>query len=259
MKCKRCWTEFSVVTSAAVCPVCGSISGGDDNLQFQPPSGTPVADLIPFEDPSYDNKPLLALIETIRECILHPKQFFAKIISGKSRWRPLLFGLALGGTGFVASFIWSQILPDPFEQFAESAFTESLAETSSVSSLVTAPVILFFSIVLLSLYFQAVLKVFKKSRASFVMMFRIICYSEAASLFMVIPFIGDLLSVVFGIYLTLTGIKVVHSISRTRALLMFSAAPVLLSILFLFIVLLIIILAGSFAGSTLQNILPLLQ
>jgi hypothetical protein len=259
MKCKRCWAEFSVVTSAAVCPVCGATSGGDFDLQFQPVSERPVADLIPFEDPAYDTKPLLALIETIRECILHPKQFFAKITSQKSRLRPLIFGLAVGGTGFVASFIWNLILPNPFGQFAESAFTESLAETSSVSSLITAPVILFFSILLLSLYFQAVLKIFKKSRASFVMMFRIICYSEAASLFMVFPFIGDLLSVVFGIYLTLTGIKAVHSISRIRAILMFCAAPVLLVILLFFMVLLILILAGTFAGSTLKDILPLLQ
>jgi hypothetical protein len=254
MKCKRCWTEFSVLASTAACPVCGTLAGGDFDLQFKPAS--PAADLIPFEDQSLDDKPLIALIETIRECIFHPKHFFAKITTGKSKWRPLLFSLALGGVGLVASHFWGQVIPNPFQQLAEGTFSESLAEKSSASSLISAPVILVFSILLLSLYFQLVLKVFKKSRASFLMMFRIICYSEAASLFMVIPFIGDTISVVFGIYLTLTGIKAVHSISRTRALLMFSTAPVILAILLFFLLIVILLMVSLFAGSTMKDLLP---
>jgi hypothetical protein len=90
-------------------------------------------------------------------------------------------------------------------------------------------------------------------------MFRIVCYSEAASLFMVIPYIGDTISFFFGIYLTLTGIKIVHSISRTRFLLMSLLAPLALMFIFVFFLLIILIAFASFAGGSIKDLLPFLN
>jgi hypothetical protein len=253
MKCARCRTDFTSTSTISACPVCGAVSGGAYEIKNHAPA---TVNLIPFEDPSWDNRPLMALIETIRECIFSPTQFFSKISSGKSKWRPILFSLAIGGVGAVASYCWSQILPDPFQSFKESAFSESLTVDSLSSSLMSTPVLLLLSILFLSMYFQLVLKVFKKSRAPFLMMFRVLCYSEAASIFMVLPAIGDLVSVFFAIYLTLTGIKSVHSISRTRATVMFLIAPAVLFIVVLFILLILVIVFGSLASGTLKDFFP---
>ncbi len=253
MKCTRCRTDFSATATISACPVCGAVSGGAYESTHQVPSST---NLIPFEDPSWDNRPLMALIETIRECIFSPATFFSKIKSSKSKWRPILFCLAIGGIGAVASYSWSQLLPDPFQLFKGSTFSESLTVDSISSSLISAPILLLISILLLSMYFQFVLKVFKKSNAPFLMTFRVLCYTEAASIFMVLPAIGDLISFVFALYMTLTGIKSVHSISRTRATVMFLIAPVVLSIVFLFILLILVVVFGSLVSGTLKNYFP---
>lgn len=253
MKCSRCSTDFSATATISACPVCGAVYGGTCETRHQPPA---TAELIPFEDPSWDNRPLMALIETIRECIFSPIRFFAKIRSGQSKWRPILFSLAVGGVGAVASYCWSQLLPDPFQSFKTSTFSESLTYDSLSSSLMSTPVLLLISILFLSMYFQLVLKVFKKSKAPFLMMFRVLCYAEAASIFMVLPAVGDMISVFFAIYLTLTGIKSVHSISRTRATVMFLIAPVVLSIFFLFILLILIVAFGSLASTTMKDFFP---
>jgi hypothetical protein len=250
MKCTRCRTDFIVTSTITACPACGAVSGGAYEIKNQPPTAT---NLIPFEDPSWDNRPLMALIETIRECIFSPTQFFSKIKSGQSKWRPILFSLAVGGVGAVASYCWSQLLPDPFQSFKTSAFSESLTVDALSSSLMSTPVLLLISILFLSMYFQLVLKVFKKSRAPLLMMFRVLCYSEAASIFMILPGIGNLVSVLFALYLTLTGIKTVHSISRTRATVMFLIAPVVLFICFLCILLILIVVFGSLASGTLKD------
>ncbi|HEX2956006.1 MAG TPA: YIP1 family protein [Chitinispirillaceae bacterium] len=254
MKCTRCHTDFSATATISACPVCGAISGGAfETTIHQTPAPT---NLIPFEDPSWDSKPLMALIETIRECIFSPARFFSKITSGQSKWRPILFSLAAGGVGAVASFCWRQFLPDPFLSLKESAFSESITADSLSSSLTSAPVLLLISILFLSMYFQLVLKVFKKSKAPFLMTFRVVCYSEAASLFMVLPVAGDMISLFFAIYLTLTGIKTVHSISRTRVAVMFLIAPILLIFLFLCILLFLVAVFGSLASGTLKDFFP---
>jgi hypothetical protein len=219
----------------------------------------PVIKKIPFEDPLYENKPFIALVDTLRECIFNSKLFFTKIRSGQSKWRPLIFSLALGGIGAVASFLWSNIIPDPFVALKQSAFSESISENASINTLISAPILLVVTIFFLSFYFHVVLKVFKKSKAPFSMMFRIVCYSEAASLFMVIPYIGDTISFFFGIYLTLTGIKIVHSISRTRFLLMSLLAPLALMFIFVFFLLIILIAFASFAGGSIKDLLPFLN
>lgn len=253
MKCARCRTDFTVTSTISACPVCGAISGGAYEIENKSPSTT---NLIPFEDPSWDNRPFMALIETIRECIFSPTQFFSKIRSGQSKWRPILFCLAIGGVGAVASYYWGQILPDPFQSFKESTFSDTLTVDSLSSSLMSTPVLLILSILFLSMYFQVVLKVFKKSKAPFLMMFRVLCYSEAASIFMVLPAIGDLVSVLFAIYLTLTGIKSVHSISRTRATVMFLIAPIVLLFLLICILLVLLVVFWSLASGTLKNFFP---
>lgn len=253
MKCTRCHSDFSATSAISACPVCGAVSGGAYETIHQPPT---VTNLIPFEDPSLDNQPLLAMIETIRECIFCPIQFFSKIRSGESKWRPILFSLAVGGVGAVASYSWSQLLPDPFQSLKGSTFSESLTADSLSSSLMSTPVLLLISILFLSMYFQLVLKVFKKSKAPFLMMFRVVCYAETASIFMILPAVGDLISVIFALYLTLTGIKAVHSISRTRATVMFLIAPIVLFFIFLFIVLILVVVFGSLASSTLKDFFP---
>jgi hypothetical protein len=257
MKCTRCYTEFSETSATSACPVCGATSGGMFRVKHQPLP--PVINKIPFEDPLYDNKPFIALVDTLRECIFNPKLFFTKITSGQSKWHPLIFSLAVGGIGAVASFLWGNLIPDPFETFKQNAFSESISENTSINTLISAPVLLVITIFLLSFYFQVVLKVFKKSKATFIMMFRIVCYSEATSLFMVIPFIGDTISFFFGIYLTLTGIKIVHNISRTRFLLMSLLAPLVLIFIFVFFLLIILIAFASFAGSSIKDLLPFLN
>jgi hypothetical protein len=253
MKCARCRTDFTATSTISACPVCGAVSGGAYEIKNHAPA---TADLIPFEDPSLDDRPLMALIETIRECIFSPTTFFSKIRSGQSKWRAILFCLAVGGVGAVASYCWSQLLPDPFQSFKTSAFSESLTTDSLSSSLMSTPVLLLISILFLSMYFQVVLKIFKKSKAPFLMMFRVLCYSEAASIFMVIPAIGDLVSLLFALYLTLTGIKSVHSISRTRATVMFLIAPVVLLFLCICLLLVLLVVFGSLASGTMKNFFP---
>jgi len=152
----------------------------------------------------------------------------------------------------VAQAFWVAVLPRIFfPLLADSWLTDGTTDsTASATGLIATPLLLIVRLACLSLYTQTLLVLFRSRRKKIAATFRTICYADSAALVQIVPIIGPALSLVLWVYLIITGIHIVHGISRTRTVL------VLLLPAVVFMVIVICIMAAMFAASEFLNASP---
>ncbi|HUG54884.1 MAG TPA: YIP1 family protein [Vicinamibacteria bacterium] len=179
---------------------------------------------------------LTALVDTTKQVLTGPAEFFRSMPVTGGIGAPLVYGLILGYLGLVASTIYNTVF--------QSVLGSSMAGMGStrweriapfveggaglVVNLVFGPLFIAVGLFLSAGIFHLVLLALGSGGRGFEATFRTAAYSQAAAIFNAVPLCGGVIGAVYTIVLLVIGISEVHQISRGKA-----AAVVLLPLVIL--------------------------
>ena len=162
---------------------------------------------------------LNALYLTIKDVLLAPNQFFHRMPSQVGMVQPLLFAILLG---LVATFFhW---------MYAVAGSSLQVFVSDDLSEVMEAPVFAFFNFlfspitVALGLFFQAaithlMLMILGGNKLGFEATFRVLAYSEATAVLLMIPGCGAVIGLVWSLIVTVIGLYSIHETEAWKAVL----------------------------------------
>ena len=204
----------------------------------RPPGGPrPRRNEVPWEVDRDRMGALGALIETIKRVLGAPTNFFERMSPAAGIGSHLFFAVIVGWAGVIAAGLYSalfnSIVGSGVSSFGENPeMAQIIGFTSSWGGyfiqVLTAPIGLIIGAFLAAGIFRVMLLILGGAREDFEATFRVVGYSQAPAVFMVIPFCGSLIAAVWSMVLYIIGIAAVHRISGGKA-----AAAVLLPLIIL--------------------------
>lgn len=203
------------------------------------PPPTPQRIGLPWEQ----EKSLGTLIETAKLLIGSPKRAFAMMREKGDYGSPILFAIFFGIVGGVFTTVWGllwmQLFPGgmgsgSYEQDLSDmpplmqTYMEAMmgfAETSNspaflVGRLLAMPILMPIVLLILSAIIHLGLRLvggLRDSTAGFEGSFRVYAYAQIANLAAIVPLVGGLLTLVWGIILCVNGLSDVHRTSQGKA------------------------------------------
>jgi hypothetical protein len=156
---------------------------------------------------------------TVREVILSPDQFFARMPTRLGLWQPLLFAVAAGVISAFFDWMWSlagsslRVLMehDLLRPFRNQFFT--------MGFFVFSPVFVFAEVFIRAGLVHMCLMLVDGNRSGFEATFRVAAYTEAVWIISIVPFCGNVVALVWGTALAVVGVQRVHQTDAWRAML----------------------------------------
>lgn len=180
-----------------------------------PTSGLPP---IPWEAVPRPNA-VEALVETFRLFALDPKQAWSRTPGAGGLANPLLYGLVVVTAGYVVSALWSAFLPNPWvrmlpPEMAQKFGTQAAAGAAGLLvQIVVGPLIavcvLFIGAGILHVS-SMIVGALSSSKTGFEGTFRVVAYASTAQIAGVVPIVGGLVALVWGLYLEVLGVVELH-------------------------------------------------
>lgn len=174
---------------------------------------------IPWEDESYSTLPALFL--TLIQVLKEPRSFFQRQSWAGGLSDPLSFALLLGSFGLLVSLTW-QLMPNGG---ANSPVALLLAKVMGAKTDPLRLLVLFLFIPLLvaaEQFFSSVCLLaagkLLQPDFSFAQAFRLLAYAHAALVFSLVPWLGNLLSGLYSMFILFQGLSGSGLFSPPRAL-----------------------------------------
>ncbi len=251
MQCAKCGAAISDLGTITHCQICNDLFDSTTPTINQLSSSAGI----PWENMEHTGI-LKALYLTIYTCIFKPSTFFTYISDKSSLFHAWLFGLCAGSIGLLFNFLWDNTTSNYFHALTQHEINSS--SNINASLLIFSPLIIFLTIFIISLYIHFLLTITKGKHSNFKSTLITICYSQSIAILGIIPFIGKIISPIWGLYVIIAGISCVHNISKVR-----SSLTILLPLFFFlsFLIFIVtIIIGGSLLSSTLfKEIIPLFR
>lgn len=162
---------------------------------------------------------------TIKHSLLRPFVFFNALAEGKGIFKPLLYGNLINLIVF--SVVVAYQAGFHFWEFAPE-FTSSIKNIFSFSFFITGPfaILIFCFVSLLFVFLFATTSMLIESlmihlgliiaggaKKGYEATLRVTCYSLGPNIFHVVPFVGNIVSPIWVLVLTVIGLKTVHNLS----------------------------------------------
>lgn len=244
MKCSRCGFESNGYALISNCSVCG-FSGSTGRS-----SVSNINDIVPWETESADKSPLRALAVTFQNSFFSSKRFFSTIAGNPAVIPALVYGMVFGSIGMCADAFWKSFPSLSLDLFfPDSGIIGGSSEVVSPAKLIAAPIILFASIFISTLYVHSLLFITRSLKKPFLFTFKTMCYAGSAMVFELFPVIGPLLTFIAMTYLTVTGIHSVQEISIRRTVLVLLMPILLLTIAVAIIGSIVVLVSGFISGA----------
>ena len=167
-----------------------------------------------------------ALIETTKQVLSQPTAFFRSMPVTGGIGGPLLYAVIVGYIGLFASTIYNLVFRSVltsslsrmggnsgFERFA--GFMQGGA--GLVMNLILGPLFIVIGLFVSAGIFHLVLLALGGAQRGFEATFRVASYSQAASIFNIIPGCGGLVGLVYALVLLVIGLSEAHGISRGKS------------------------------------------
>jgi hypothetical protein len=214
MFCPHCGKE--VTEGQIFCQHCGARLAGE--AAAAPVTG--VREKTPWEDREVRGF-FGGLFKTLNETLFRPSEFFKKMSVTGGLTDPLLYALIIGMVGLMFSYLWQISLKSAMQDMMPGM---QAAAGQYMFQGVGMAILAFFSpfLIILGLFVSSgILHVFlmmvKGARAGFEATFRVVAYGYSANIFLIIPFCGGLLAVVWAVVLYIIGLKEAHEITGGKA------------------------------------------
>ena len=198
-----------------------------------------LADGIPWEDPEHGL--FRDLFRTIGLILFHPDDFFGRMPRRGGYVAPLAFGLITGSVGLILSWYWPILLgamlweASPFQEIGLLSFFEA---GGAVILVIAAPFLVALALGVFSAAVHLMLLLVMGGGGGFQATFRVLAYSQAASLFNIVPVVGGLAGGLWMLVLEVLGLSRAHDIGLFRAVFALLILP--------FLLVLVLVLAAIF-------------
>jgi hypothetical protein len=228
-------------STAAFCPNCGA------SVSAEAPAGSPPPPLPlpsappPLSGPAHAGGPggrrfawddrertgiLTTLVETTRDVLTAPREFFREMPVGGGLGSPILYALIVGWVGLAAAAfyqaIFNSITGGPFSGFGDRpelasvlGFMESWA--GFVAQVVFGGVFVVIGVFIAAGILHLMLMLLGGARRDFEATVRVVSFSQATSLLFLLPFCGQLIGAVWTIVLYVVGLAEAHQIGAGKA------------------------------------------
>jgi hypothetical protein len=175
----------------------------------------------PWEDRE-GNGYLSGLFMTVKDVLLNPSDFFKKMAVTGGLTGPLLFAMIIGMVGLLFISLWDLVLHDSMQSFMTPEMMGAAGRgmpnaIASPFSMVMMPFMLVLWLFIVSGMLHFFLMVVRGANAGFEATFRVISYSVSPFLFMVIPYCGTMIAMLWMLTLTIIGLRDAHRISGGKA------------------------------------------
>ena len=210
------------------CPHCGKEIA--DGQAFCQHCGAPLAEVaqIPAErekTPWEDRESrgfLSGLFSTLKEVLFRPSGFFKKMPVTGGLTDPLLYALITGMAGLIFSYFWQILMQGAMQNLMIPGM--KAAPGQNMFGGVVMAVVAFLSpfLIILGLFISSgilhvCLMLVRGARSGFEATFRVSAYGYSAYIFLIIPFCGSLISVVWAVVLAIVGLREAHETTGGKA------------------------------------------
>jgi hypothetical protein len=208
--CPRCSTSLLSI-SGRFCPSCGQAILDEERCGNADVS----AAFIPWEQVR-DIGFIPAVVRTTANTLLKPAAFFKALVRSRDNGMALLYGLMAGSIGNLFGFLWyNHLFANLFSSLGDEA-----GGFFSPDKLLYSPATAMAGLVAATLYFQLLFILTRTRRKSMGSTFRILCYSQSSAILQIIPLIGIVASVCWGVWIMIIGFREIHGITIRRSMLL---------------------------------------
>ncbi len=226
-------------------------------LDAVPSKASPAdAELPLLSEPAWERRTELgffaSIIQTVRTVLSQPGTTFSKLKVEGGVLKPLSYYLLMSVLTFgaVLSYQLPSILKNP------TLLSSQLADVSPRVILLglfivwlLSPLLFTGGIFISSFVTHLSLRLIARTKEPFQATFRTMCYAiGSASVVQLIPFVGGIVSAVWGVIIYFIGLKKVHRVSTGRLFLVLFCSIVLFVAFYLLIIVLASLAMGVFAG-----------
>lgn len=191
-----------------------------------------------------------ALTESVRMLALTPKEAFAKIQEKGDYVAPMLFGLLMSWTGFIASSIWQLLFGASWQSMMPASMRGGMSGAGASAAMTIGMMVIYPIIYAIGLFIGAgilhicfmIVGGLTNSTSGFEGTLRITAYSGVAQLANVVPFLGGLAAAVWGLILLVIGAQTLHKTTQGKAI-----AAVLIPVAICCVCVIIAIIGGAAA------------
>ena len=220
MFCPHCGKE--IAEEQAFCQYCGARLAAE-NAQTAATEPAPAGGgrgKTPWEDRETGGF-FGGLFRTLTESLFHPSEFFKKMSVTGGLTDPLLYALIIGMFGLMFSYFWQIILKSAVQDMLpgmQVAAGQHLLQGIGLAILAfLSPFLLILGLFISSGLLHLCLMMVKGEKNGFEATFRVVAYGYSANIFLVIPFCGGLLYVVWAVVLYIIGLKEAHETTGGKA------------------------------------------
>ncbi len=184
-----------------------------------------------------------AFFKTTQEVLFSPTKFFKKAAMGKGYGSPFIFAMISGIIGSGVALLWQWL-------FLTGVVPPELLSVATYSVVLTFAVISIPFMIALSIFIGSgithlCLMMVRGNRKGFEATFRAACYSYSASLFCIVPMIGNFVGGIYFFILAILGVREGHDISTGKAVLAVLLPFIVIAVLGILLAILVPLFIGS--------------
>ena len=170
--------------------------------------------------------------QTITSVLFSPRNMFATMPVKEGLREPLAFGLLVGSISSMCAFFWEFLIAHSnlLESF-DGLFLSVGAPIIFLIFIFLSPLLVSLSIVISSLFIHLLLLLVRAANNRFEATFRVVAYSQATSIWSIIPFIGSPIGWIWRSIVQIIGLKEAHETSYLRIIVAFCIPIVVLLLL----------------------------
>jgi hypothetical protein len=161
------------------------------------------------------------LFRTLNDALFRPSEFFRKMPVSGGLTDPLLYGLILGMVGIMFSYLWQIVTRGSMQGMIPgmqaTAGPDILRGGGLALMAFFSPFFIIIGMFVSAGILHVCLMLVKGTKADFEGTFRVVAYGYSANIFMVIPFCGGLLTVVWALVLSIIGLREAHETTGGKA------------------------------------------
>ena len=209
MLCPKCASPVPSPETARFCAVC--------NAPF--PSGLELSrapEKVAWEELETRGV-VTAFVKTLRRCLMDPIGFFSALSKSGGSRSAWLYALLVGSIGSMFGFVWTYALIRPLLAYFPMLDDFGFDSAVSTASLIFTPLIVSAKVGFFALYFQFLLFLTHRDRRGISATFKVVCYSQSAAIFNLIPVFGSIISPFWTLYLLARGFNKTHTMSMAKA------------------------------------------
>jgi hypothetical protein len=177
---------------------------------------------------------LQAGFKTFKQVLFHPKALFENLAFRGRIAEPLAFGLLAGSIGSMFGFLWQFLtVSGGLSLFGVSIYDQLAPWSVFLLMIVIVPAFVTLGMFIYSFILHLFLIIVRGAKNGFQATFRVVCYSQAAQLWALVPIIGGWIGWIWELTIQIVGLREIHQTSYFRVITSFLLPAVMILLLIL--------------------------